>query len=296
MSAEDVFGFLNLNKPVGPTSHDVVARVRRLTHVRKVGHAGTLDPLASGVLVICLGPATRLSDYAMHTTKQYRATVRLGAVTDTYDAEGQVVAEYSVPALDRAAIEAALARFQGEIEQVPPMYSAIKQGGKKLYELARAGQEVARPPRKVTIEHIELVTLDLPELVLDVTCSSGTYIRSLAHDLGAALGTGAYLAGLVRTASGPFHIQDAVTLEDFEDAVQAGNWRQLVLPPDIALQALPAVHLTPEQAAGVLHGQGFPAPATASSEARAYDDRGQFVAILRAEKGAWRCVKVFPPA
>jgi tRNA pseudouridine55 synthase len=296
LSPEQVFGLLNVNKPVGPTSHDVVARVRRLTRIKKIGHAGTLDPMASGVLVLCLGPATRLSEYAMRSPKRYRATLRFGITTDTYDAEGQITAERSTDDLTCAAVEAALAPFRGAIAQIPPMYSAIKRGGKKLYELARDGQEVARDPRQVTISALELVSCDLPAAVLDVTCSPGTYIRSLAHDLGEALGCGAHLTGLVRVASGDFHVDDAVSLDSLEQAAADGHWQDFLLPPDRAVAGLPALHLSPEEAQRLQHGNPIPAPPEASGEHRAYTPAGHLLALVSARDGEYRAVKVFPSA
>jgi tRNA pseudouridine55 synthase len=186
-------GFLNIDKPIGMTSHDVVAKIRRRArqlagHDIKVGHAGTLDPLASGVLVVCLGSAARLSDQVMHTTKRYRATVHFGVTTETDDAEGAVTAAFPLHGVDDEAIRRALNRFIGEIDQIPPMYSAIKQGGRKLYDLARAGKTVERAPRRVRIDALALLDWQPPTAVLDVVCSSGTYIRSLARDLGEHLG------------------------------------------------------------------------------------------------------------
>ncbi len=295
MAFEPVFGLLNINKPPGLTSHDVVAAVRRGTGVRKVGHAGTLDPLASGVLVLCLGPATRLSAYVMRSPKRYRAEVRLGTATDTYDAEGRVTGEGPWETLTREQIEAALGRFRGEIAQIPPMYSAIRQGGKKLYELARAGQEVTRQPRRVTIYSLTLVRCELPLVTLEVECSPGTYIRSLAHDLGQTLGAGAHLAGLVRLASGAFRLEDAVPLATLQAAMAEGSWRKYLLPPDLALSDLPAVRVDEEQARLIRHGQAIPVPQASGGEARAYDPQGRLLAIVRAADGHWQPSKVFLP-
>lgn len=294
MSTERVFGLLNLHKPVGPSSHAMVAAVRRLTGVRKVGHAGTLDPMASGVLVLCLGAATRLSEYAMRSTKQYRAFVRLGITTDTYDSEGEVIAERPVGDLTVADIEAALTPFLGEIDQIPPMYSAIKQDGKRLYELARQGKAVERPARRVTIAQIDVVEMSLPDIVLDVTCSPGTYIRSLAYDLGEGLGTGAYLTGLIRRASGSFHVDDAVPLADFEAAAQEGRWRELLLPPDQAVLAMTPVQLTEADAERVRHGNAVDAPAGSEGNGRAYAPDGTLLALVTVRDGQWHPVKVFP--
>ena len=203
-------GILNLNKPRGPTSHDVIDRIRALTGIRRVGHAGTLDPLATGVLLVCIGRATRVAEYLMDSHKIYRARVRLGIATDTYDAEGQVIP--SVDSVDpieisRAEVETALVRFRGTIEQVPPMYSALKHKGEPLHKLARRGVEVKREPRQVEIPCLALTEWKPPECTLEMTCSPGTYVRALAHDLGQALGCGAHLTGLVRLASGGFRLK-----------------------------------------------------------------------------------------
>ncbi len=293
MPPEAVFGLLNVNKPSGPTSHDIVALVRRETGVRRVGHAGTLDPLAGGVLVLCLGGATRLSEYVMRSPKRYRARVRLGVATDTDDAAGRVIAERPVDHLTQAQVETALAAFRGEINQLPPAYSAIKQGGRKLYDLARAGQPVDVAPRVVAIYRLDLLECDLPFLTLDVDCSPGTYIRSLARDLGEALGVGAHLAALVRLASGSFRIEDAVPLDALRAAMQDGSWRNYLLAPDLALSELPAVTLDEDQAGRVRHGGAIPAPSDAVGEYRACDSRGALLAILEAKDGQWRPIKVF---
>ena len=182
-------GILIIDKPSGLTSHDVVNRVRRATKIRQVGHAGTLDPMATGVLVVCVGQATRVSEYLLGHDKAYRATIRLGIETNTYDADGEIVATHDVN-VDRAEVERALAQFVGEIQQVPPMYSAIKREGQKLYELARQGIEIERAARSVIVHSIELRDYQAPDATIDVQCSAGTYIRSIAHDLGTALGHG----------------------------------------------------------------------------------------------------------
>src|SRR5690349_19143686 len=225
------FGFLNIHKAQGMTSHDVVAKVRRGLKIKKVGHAGTLDPMATGVLVVCLGGATRLSEYVMQSTKRYRARVYLGATTDTYDAEGEVQLRRDSSHITCADIESALAPFLGDIQQIPPMYSAIKQGGRKLYDLARAGDIVEREPRAVRIDSLEIIDWSPPEFTLDVTCSAGTYIRSLAYDLGEILGVGAHLSGLIRLASGRFKIEESQTLDGL---LTAENWSQFIVSPEIA--------------------------------------------------------------
>lgn len=253
----DWFGLLNINKPLGPTSHAIVADVRRLLRVKKVGHAGTLDPMATGVLILCLGPATRLSEYVMASPKVYRARVCFGAQTETYDSESKAIPT-GAPLPGRAAVEAALGQFRGEFQQMPPLYSAIKQGGKRLYDLARDGREVERQARPVTITRLDLVEWEPPFATLEVACSPGTYIRSLAFDLGQAVGSGAYLAALERTSSGVFTVEDAVTWDDFTAAARARTWREYLIPPERALMDYPALHLDAEMAAWVCNGGMVP--------------------------------------
>ncbi|MEO8606737.1 MAG: tRNA pseudouridine(55) synthase TruB [Chloroflexota bacterium] len=285
------FGFLNIHKAQGMTSHDVVAKVRRGLKIKKVGHAGTLDPLATGVLVVCLGGATRLSEYVMQSTKRYRARVYLGATTDTYDAEGEVQLRRDASYITRADVESTLAPFLGDIQQIPPMYSAIKQGGRKLYDLARAGDVVEREPRAVRIDSLEIMDWSPPEFTLDVTCSAGTYIRSLAYDLGESLGVGAHLSGLSRLASGRFKIEDALTLDDL---LTAEDWMQFVIPPQTALAGWPAVHLTAEYADHILHGRAIQYPDSQITDlAFAYAPDGQLMAIVQAGDGLLRPHKVF---
>ncbi|MBN1563692.1 MAG: tRNA pseudouridine(55) synthase TruB [Anaerolineae bacterium] len=295
-----MFGLLNINKPQGPTSHDMVARVRRGIQLKKVGHAGTLDPMATGVLVLCLGPATRLSEYVMGSPKTYRARVHFGIETDTYDAAGAIVAQQPDP-VRREMVIAALDQFRGDIAQIPPMYSAIKQGGKKLYDLARAGQEVERPPRPVTIHRLDLTGWDFPYADLDIECSPGTYIRSLAHDLGQAVGIGAHLTALERSASGAFTIENAVTWPDLEAAMAGGTWEHYLLPPDLALADTPVIQLDAAGTADVFNGRLIPVHDTQGSDpnisgdlARAHDSDGQLIAILTRRGDQWKPDKVFP--
>jgi len=220
-------GILVVDKPAGPTSHDVVDRVRKIFGIRKVGHTGTLDPAATGVLGLLLGRATKLSQYLTGSDKAYRAVIRLGRETTTLDAEGKVVSESPVTC-DAGAVEEAVAAFVGDITQIPPMFSAKHRGGKRLHELARKGIEVERDPVPVTIHSIEVVAVDLPDVVVDVSCSSGTYVRVLALDLGRALGCGGHLASLRRTAAGPFTIADGAELSALEDdraTARARVWR-----------------------------------------------------------------------
>ncbi len=289
-----MLGFLNINKPSGLTSHDVVAQVRRGIKIKKVGHAGTLDPLATGVLILCLGSATRLSEYVMHATKRYRAQIQFGIATTTYDAEGEITAERDATHISRGDFENALSQFVGNIEQVPPMYSAIKQGGRKLYELARAGKTVERPPRPVAITLLEVVNWSPPQVTIDVECSAGTYIRSLAHDLGMTLGVGGHLVGLTRTSSGNFAISTAIELDEL---LNAADWQRYLIGPETALSSLPAIRFDAEKILDFQHGRRVPdAMATAESVAQAYGPDGEFVAIIMGDGQCWRPHKVFKGA
>ncbi len=290
-------GILNLDKPRGPTSHDVVARVRALTGVRRVGHAGTLDPMATGVLLVCLGQATRVAEYLMAGRKVYRARVCLGVTTDTYDATGRVIAESPVT-VDREQVEQALEGFRGPILQTPPLYSALKREGVALHRLARRGIEAEREPRPVEVFRLELSEWQPPACTLEVTCSPGTYVRALAHDLGQALGCGAHLTALTRLASGAFRLEDAVTLDEFAQAAAQGRWRDLLHPPDTALAHLPALHLDAEAARRVCSGQTIPLSLDRIEQqglARAYGPDGVFLALVACDSdaGVWRPHKVF---
>ncbi len=286
-------GFLVVDKPLGMTSHDVVARIRRGAHLKRVGHAGTLDPMATGVLVICIGAATRLSEYVMASRKYYAATVRLGVETDTYDAEGQIIATAPVDHLACEAVERALIAFQGEQDQVPPMYSAIKQGGKKLYELARKGETVQRKARRIWME-VRLLGCAPPDIQLGVTCSPGTYIRCLAHDLGAALGVGGYLIALRRLRSGA--LDNPVPWETLSAAMADGTWQRYLVDERAALPGLPELTLDSAQAQDVLHGRPIPCPDSIAEglPCRAYTPEGRFIAILERQGERWRPLKVFP--
>lgn len=290
-------GFLAVDKPLGLTSHDVVARVRRLyqcvTGSKKVGHAGTLDPLASGVLVLCLGKATRLSEYVMHATKRYRAQVTLGVTTTTYDTAGEVVSIVASDHLTRADVEAVLPRFVGQIAQVPPMYSAIKQGGKKLYELARAGATLELVPRTVTINALTMTAWQPPAFELEVVCAAGTYVRSLAHDIGQALGVGAYLSGLVRTQSGTFALADALPLDALDEA---GAWLARLVRPRVALSAYPSVTLDAAACQHVRQGRAVLQQSPISDGVvMGYNEVDELQAVLVAAQGWLKPQKVFLP-
>jgi tRNA pseudouridine55 synthase len=246
-----VDGILVIDKAAGPTSHDVVDQVRALLKQKKVGHTGTLDPMATGVLPLVLGKATKIARYLTGGDKVYHATFRLGVVTDTLDAAGEVVKEAPVDT-DEAAVREALARFVGDIQQIPPMYSAKKMDGKRLYELARQGVEVEREPKDVTVHAIELLDLSLPDITVEVRCSAGTYVRVLAQDVGEALGCGGHLLRLRRTAAGPFDSEDAVTIETLErDLTDAGRH---ILPIARGLRDAPSLHVPNHLAMRVASG------------------------------------------
>ncbi len=248
-----MLGIINLCKPTGKTSHDMVARVRHILGTRRVGHAGTLDPLASGVLPILVGKATGLSDLLTEKTKTYIATVRLGIETDTFDTTGTVVHLSDVRPSQEVICQAAEG-FLGNISQLPPMYSAVKMNGKKLYELARQGVTVERKPRSVTIHHIACFDFTEEGFRMEVQCSKGTYIRSLCHDLGRALGTCACMEGLVRTQSGPFLLEQAYTPEEVEQAARDGALERVLLPPEVVLMDYPAVVVPAGSVAKIKNG------------------------------------------
>ncbi len=296
-------GIFSINKSAGMTSHDVVARVRRLAQQKRVGHAGTLDPAATGVLPVCLGQATRVAEYLSESGKAYRATIRFGVVTDTYDGEGRIVRESPVE-LTREQIEAALPAFLGEIEQVPPVYSAIKRGGQRLYALARSGQAVEAEARHVRIDDLRIIAWNSPDLVLDVECGKGTYIRSLAFDLGERLGPGAHLAALVRTRSGPFTLDQSLSLDELEQAFHDGTWQKHFFAPDEALLAWHVAILGSDSEGALRNGQPLrfaaarPETHAPDDLLRAYSPDGRFLGILRwNEAGAtWQPHKVLQVA
>ena len=250
----DVTGVLPIDKPPDLTSHDVVARVRRRLNIRKVGHTGTLDPLATRVLVLCLGRATRLSSYLASHDKTYSAHIRLGIRTSTLDAEGEVVARCDRVPTDVSVVRSAVGSFVGDIEQIPPMFSARKVDGRRLYQLARAGADVARRPSRVRIFRIDIEDFSPPELHLTVSCSKGTYIRTLADDIGSELGCGAYLAGLRRTSAGPVRLDECVTLSRLDSVASREELRPYLLDPNRLLRDLPRLNLNAAQAGCFIHG------------------------------------------
>lgn len=248
-------GIININKPQGETSARIAQTVRRLTGERRVGHAGTLDPLATGVLPVCLGRGTRVIEYLMETTKVYRAEIELGAVSDTYDADGRITHYREPSAVTSYQLRSVLDSFCGWIQQIPPMYSAVKYHRQPLYKLARAGITVEREKRSVRIDSIELVNWQSPVFVIEVACGKGTYIRSLANDIGQILGCGAYLKNLVRFRYGLFTIEDAIELSRLEDACHYGYWTELVYPVDSVLSLLKAVVVDQDIQERISHGR-----------------------------------------
>ena len=291
-------GYIVIDKPAGWTSHDVVARVRRLVGERRVGHAGTLDPAAVGVLPVAVGLATRTVEYLAESSKAYRAWITFGVTTDSADRDGTVTSTKDPSALKLTVIAAALNAFRGDISQRPPMHSAIKVEGRRLYELARSGVEIDVKPRSVTIYDLRIVDWTSPVLCVDVECSKGTYIRSLARDLGVAVQTGAYLSHLVRTRSGPFGICNAVTLNDLERLVEQTSWDQVAYHPDWPMQHLTALVLGPEQTIDWGHGKSIAldVPVGITSLVRAYDARGRWLGAGEHDPatGSVKPVKVIP--
>lgn len=290
-----VSGVLVIDKPVGLTSHDVVQIIRRGTGIRRAGHTGTLDPRASGVLVVLIGPAVRLSEYVSASDKRYQATIRLGSSTDTYDAEGRVTNSAPVGNITEDQFQETLEKFVGEIEQVPPPYSAIKVQGKKAYEMAREGEEVNLEPRTIKVYSLELLEWAPPEAVIDVFCSSGTYVRSLANDLGNALGCGAHLVGLRRTKSGRFTLRDAVPLRRLQESFIAGDWYKYLIPAAEALADWPMLELDADQVELIRHGHRIPADEGSTGWARGVSEQGDLVALLEvdADLKEWQPKKVF---
>jgi tRNA pseudouridine55 synthase len=281
-----LFGILNVNKPAGRTSREVVDYVERLTRPDRAGHAGTLDPLATGVLVICVGRATRLIEYVQRMTKQYRATFLLGRRSDTDDVEGQVTEIPDAAQPTAAMVDQVLPQFVGQIQQRPPAHSAVKVAGRRAYDLARRGQAIQLAPRPVTIHRLAVCRYEYPELELEIECGSGTYVRALGRDLAAALGTGAVMSALQRTAVGGFRIEDAAAIDD----LTADALPRLMQPAIAAVAELPRVELTDAQSIEIRNGRPIAAPRVkpqmgsetgAAAEWAAVDSAGHLVAILR---------------
>jgi tRNA pseudouridine55 synthase len=295
-----ISGVLVVDKPIGMTSHDVVNAIRFGTGIRRAGHTGTLDPRASGVLVILVGPAVRLSEYVSASDKRYQAIIRMGASTDTFDADGRFTRPANVQVnVTEQQFEDTLKQFVGEIEQTPPPYSAVKVRGRRAYDMARRGEQVELAPRKINVYHLEVLEWAPPEVVVDVHCSSGTYVRSLANDLGNALGSGAYLVGLRRTKSGRFSLRDATPLRKLQEAFRAGNWYQYLIPAAEALGDWPAVELDPDQVDAVKHGHRISADPSIkpgiNNLVRGVSMAGELVALMELDSttSEWQPKKVF---
>jgi len=298
-------GILNINKPAGKTSHDVVALVKRLSKVRRVGHAGTLDPTATGVLPVCLGQGTRVIEFLADAAKAYQAEIELGITTDTYDASGTVIEQRDPSGITLEHIERALDQFRGLIQQTPPMYSAVKHRGRPLYELARAGITIERKSRPAQIYDIEILNWQSPVVAIKVKCGKGTYIRSLAYDLGVTLRCGGTLKNLVRLSYGPFDIADAITIPRLEQAFRQGYWPHYIYAIDTIMPDWNALIIGEEKEKKMANGAPILLPLGAaqmmkedSLRARAYALDGAFIGVLQfnPENGWWQTDKVFIPA
>ncbi len=297
-------GILNINKPRGVTSFSIVKLVRRLTGVKRVGHAGTLDPIADGVLPICLGHATRIVEYLVGAAKVYAATVRLGAATDTYDSEGAITETGDWSPVTQEQVQAELAGFVGTIQQLPPMYSALKFQGQPLYRYAREGKSVPREARTVNVYRLELRSFAPPLIELYMEVGRGAYVRSLAHDLGERLGCYGHMEQLTRVRTGPFDVEHALSIEAFEAAVEAGSWEDLLQPVDFVLESWYAALLAEEHSRDVRQGRIVELQAASKgfqelpsdTQCRAYSASGDFLAVLTYEgSGLWKPEKVFLP-
>jgi len=276
-------GYLVIDKPAGWTSHDVVGRVRRLTGERKVGHAGTLDPAATGVLPVAIGSATRSLEFLAESSKTYIAEITFGITTDSYDGDGVVRSISSIEGVSEELLISALRSFEGAIEQIPPMHSAIKIGGKRLYELARKGEEIERTARVVMVHQIEVLSCNGPVASICVDCSKGTYVRSIAQDLGEHFGCGAYLSNLVRVRSGPFDLQDAWTIKELESLDLAGTWETTAVHPDVGALSLDAIIVDSQQAIDWGHGKLIDALDEHGGRVRVYDENGYWLGIGQGE-------------
>ena len=285
-------GILVIDKSAGWTSQDVAAKLRGVFHERRVGHGGTLDPMATGVLPIFIGRATRAAEFLESAEKEYVAGLRLGVVTDTQDTSGTVLETNSV-CVTRAQLEAALRQFLGPIEQIPPMYSAIKINGQKLYELARRGQEVARRPRSITIHALELLEGEGADWTVRVRCSKGTYVRTLCHDLGRALGCGGCMSSLRRTRAGSFTLAQAVTMQQVLDFAAGQDPQQLLMPVDAVFAAHPPLIVTLGQAAKLKNGAQVKDWQFQPGTYRVYAEDGEFLLLGRVEGGVLTTIKSF---
>lgn len=285
-------GLIIVDKPAGWTSHDVVGKLRGIFHEKRIGHSGTLDPMATGVLPVFVGRATRGVEFCESDEKEYVAGLKLGMTTDTQDVTGAVLSETPCE-VSVCALQEALDQFKGEITQIPPMYSAVKIGGKKLYELARRGVEVERKPRAVQIRELELLQFDGADALLRVVCSKGTYIRTLCDDIGKALGCGGTMSSLRRTRAGRFSEETAVTMDEIQRAAGSGDLEALLKPVDMLFEAYPAYYLDPGQERKCLNGAPFPAADFTGGYCRVYSGGGRFLMLGYGENGAIKTVKSF---
>ncbi len=286
-------GILLIDKPAGWTSSDVVAKLRGVLHEKRIGHAGTLDPMATGLLVVFVGRATRACAFAEADDKEYRAALRLGLVTDTQDVTGRTLRETDASFVTEEALCAALRRFTGAIEQIPPMYSAIKQNGKKLYEIARRGGEVERKPRPITVSRLALAGREGEDWLLDIACSKGTYVRTLCHDIGESLGCGGCMSALRRTRAGQFHAEEAHPLPAVIAAAAEGRAASLLLPLDRLFSDRPALRVGAEAERCIRCGNEAAVPGTPDGTYRVYGENGVFLALSRAQAGELRTIKSF---
>ena len=286
-NGRNVHGVLLLDKPIGASSNQVLQQVKRLYQAKKAGHTGSLDPLATGMLPICFGEATKVSAYLLNADKHYRVTGQLGIATETGDSEGEISKRRELPYLDEQTLTQVLEQFRGEVMQVPPMYSALKHQGKRLYEIARAGEVVTREPRRVVISKLRLIEYSEDLITLDVSCSKGTYIRSLIEDIGEALGSCAHVVSLRRTGVDPFVSANMVTYDHLQRVVanDPSELTTFLAPVDSVLQHWPAVHLDSEQSQSITQGQSLSWPASdALNWCRIYQER-DFIGIGQVESG-----------
>lgn len=297
-----IHGVVNINKEKGYTSHDVVAKLRGIVGQKKIGHTGTLDPDATGVLPVCLGKATKLCDMLTDKSKTYETVMLLGKTTDTQDISGTVLSEASVSDIDETMVTKCIGEFVGDYLQMPPMYSALKVNGKKLYELARQGIEVERKKRPVVIHEIHILEIDLPRVRMEVSCSKGTYIRTLCHDIGQKLGCGACMEELTRTKVSRFELADSFTLQQVEEMKESGRLEEIIIPIDAMFSEYEAVTIKKEFAAFAYNGNLFmpkhiceKITLTDGKQVRVYDEEGTFIAIYAFQKEKWmfQIVKMF---
>ena len=295
-----IHGIINVYKEKGYTSHDVVAKLRGIAGQKKIGHTGTLDPDAEGVLPVCLGKATKVCELLTDKDKTYRAVLFLGQTTDTQDASGTVLETSDVSNLNEAQVTEAVQSFVGEYAQIPPMYSALKVGGKKLYELAREGKTVERKARNVMIHSIKILRVELPRVEMEVSCSKGTYIRTLCHDIGEKLGVGGCMESLLRVQVGRFVLADSLRLSEIQKAKEDGNLEKILQPIDSVFEQYRAVWIRPDQEKRLQNGNSFRKPDRSQNYddqemVRVYDSNGHFAAVYRyVEKDhEFRIVKMF---